>query len=445
MSSRLAQWWRGLTGAPAATPAPAAPGKAPVFGGAAAADAPPPPQPYGAAQKKAGGHDPLRFATNGALEARLDAHLGDEEAWAIYADWLQTAGDGRGELVALMAQGLDADAAHWADRHHDALFGAVARSTSVRPFTRYRPPAGPADPIRVRRTEPMGPPDLIRGVQWDHGFVATAAIDPEGDAALTKAFLRLPICRFLRAIGFGAAPNAPESFDRVIAAVREAAPASLKQLVIGDFVYPEECEMSWAQLGDLSAAWRLKQIEALSICAGTANLGAIDGAHLVAFSRESGSLPRDELTALLAPAWPRLRRFELWTGSDEYGGDCTLADLAPLLSGEKFPALTWLALKNSLLTDAFVEALASAPLLKQLTALDLSMGTLGRDGVAALVRHAAAYRHLVHLDVGDNFIPEDDRAALREALPQVVGLDDQDKSNDVDEDAPDRRFVSVSE
>ena len=88
-----------------------------MFGGAAAADAPPPPEPFRPPERKPGTAK-LKFAANAELEARLDGGSGDEAAWAIYADWLQTAGDGRGELIALMAQGLDAEAFAWIQRHH---------------------------------------------------------------------------------------------------------------------------------------------------------------------------------------------------------------------------------------------------------------------------------------------------------------------------------------
>lgn len=425
MTSRLTRIWRSLTGSGPAEP--------------------PPPPPRA-----------LTFARNPELEAKVEAALKDDAAWAIYGDWLQGQNDGRGELLALMGQGLDDQAAAWVTRHHDPLFGPIARYTHwlknkkvPTPFVRYRPCLGPADPVHRRRRDAATAPRCVHDVQWDHGFVARVCVEARPDmeldgVELLRHVLRLPIFRFVRELGFGAAANDVAPYPELLALLETDAPPTLTRLVLGDFVYPDECEMSWAELADIDPVWRNKRLRALTLCAGSADPGTVDGAHLEHFARETGALTREELAHYFRGAWPMLTRFEVWTGTDTYGGDCQVDDLEPLFTGEKFPRLTHLGLQNTDLSDAIVERLATAPVLPRLTALDLSMGTLSHTGVDALLKHAAAFRHLSHLDLRDNYVPADRREALKAALPMVRGLEEQPKTQwEVDD--PDDRYVTVSE
>ncbi|GLY24951.1 hypothetical protein [Micromonospora sp. NBRC 101691] len=60
---------------------------------------------------------------------------------------------------------------------------------------------------------------------------------------------------------------------------------------------------------------------------------------------------------MVASELPALTDLELWIGTPDYGGDTEVADLAPLLAGERFPALRRLGLRNAEIADALVTAL----------------------------------------------------------------------------------------
>jgi hypothetical protein len=94
---------------------------------------------------------------------------------------------------------------------------------------------------------------------------------------------------------------------------------------------------------------------------------------------------------------------ELWTGSDEYGSNSTIEDVMPIISGDKFPNLRYLGIKNCEYTDEVAFVLANSPLLDQLIELDLSMGTLTNDGLFALLQ-SPTINELDKLNICDNFI-----------------------------------------
>lgn len=77
--------------------------------------------------------------------------------------------------------------------------------------------------------------------------------------------------------------------------------------------------------------------------------------------------------------------------------------------------------------------------LPRLEELDLSMGIMGEETRAALLRHAERFKHLARLDLSDNYFTAEDQAALRAALPMVV-LGEQKPFA-----AAGERYVSVSE
>ncbi len=44
---------------------------------------------------------------------------------------------------------------------------------------------------------------------------------------------------------------------------------------------------------------------------------------------------------------PKIKHLELYYGTDEYGGDCSIAEVIPLLGRTDLPKLEYLGLKNS--------------------------------------------------------------------------------------------------
>lgn len=159
---------------------------------------------------------------------------------------------------------------------------------------------------------------------------------------------------------------------------------------------------------------------------------------------ESGGLPSSVVRAVGASELPALEHLELWLGVTEYGGEATVDDLAPLLSGAAFPALRHLGLQNSEIQDEIAAAVASAPVVAQLESLSLAMGTLSDAGAEALLS-GQPLTHLTSLDLHHHYISD----ALVERLGNLLGSDRVNSEIDEveywDPEEDDERYVAVSE
>jgi hypothetical protein len=144
--------------------------------------------------------------------------------------------------------------------------------------------------------------------------------------------------------------------------------------------------------------------------------------------------------ALTRAELPALEHLELWLGEENYGGSVRVADLTPLLSGQLFPNLKYLGLRNSEIADEIAAALLHAPVLDRIRVLDLSMGTLGDEGAAALLANPAVAK-LELLDVHHHFCSEEMVARLGQ-LGIKVNTDERQNPDEYDGDW---RYVAVGE
>jgi hypothetical protein len=135
---------------------------------------------------------------------------------------------------------------------------------------------------------------------------------------------------------------------------------------------------------------------------------------LKALRIESGGLHRQALSDLDRLELPALEYLELWLGSDRYGGNSSIADLILIISGNKFPKLKYLGLKNCEYTDDIAFELSRSPILEQLLELDLSMGSLSDKGLLALLNHPMI-NELDKLNISQNFISDE---FIAERIPQ---------------------------
>lgn len=137
--------------------------------------------------------------------------------------------------------------------------------------------------------------------------------------------------------------------------------------------------------------------------------------------------------------FPALEYLELWLGSENYGGDTTVADLEPILSGERLPALRHLGLQNSEIQDEVAAAVASAPVVARLESLAQSMGTLTDMGAEALLS-GRSLTHLRRLDLHHHFLSDAMVERLRTTFSGVeLDVSEQEKPDD------DWYYVAVSE
>jgi hypothetical protein len=183
-----------------------------------------------------------------------------------------------------------------------------------------------------------------------------------------------------------------EAVITAVTAVRDRLP-SLKALFIGDITYDEdeiswdECKISWIRQANVTPVLTaFPNLEHLRVRGGD-GLAVKPLRHegLKALVIESGGLPAAVVRSVCAAELPNLEHLELWLGSAGYGGDATLEDLAPVLSGTAFPRLKYLGLRDCEWADALAAALADAPVLRRVETLDLSLGNLSDAGAVALL------------------------------------------------------------
>ncbi|UZI27287.1 STM4015 family protein [Streptomyces sp. VB1] len=224
----------------------------------------------------------------------------------------------------------------------------------------------------------------------------------------------------------------------------------LRGLFLADVV-DEECHVSWLQMCDITPVLEaLPLLEEFAVrgC-GREGLGLrpLRHASLKSLRFESGGLPGEVVRAVSASQLPALERLDLWFGRSWYGGDATVDDIRPVLSGGVFPRLRHLGLQNSEIQDEIAAAVGSAPVVAQLETLALSMGTLSDTGGEALL-NGQPLNHLATLDLRHHYLTEPVLDRVRTACaPAVVeaGEAEKDYGDPDDEDYEPERYVAVSE
>ncbi|WP_030076451.1 STM4015 family protein [Streptomyces baarnensis] len=221
---------------------------------------------------------------------------------------------------------------------------------------------------------------------------------------------------------------------------------SLESVFIGDLEV-EEAEITWIQQSDVTAL--LAAFPALT------ELGVRGGSELLfpptkherlrALTIQAGGLPVEVVRGVLDSELPALERLDLWLGVSAYEGDTNVSDLAPLLSGTRFPRLNHLGLRNSEIQNEIAAAVASAPVVAQLRVLDLSNGTLGDEGAAALLE-GQPLTHLEALDLHHHFLSGAMEKRVRSALePHGVRVDLSEKCEPWGDRGVEGRYTAVSE
>jgi len=228
---------------------------------------------------------------------------------------------------------------------------------------------------------------------------------------------------------------------------------SLRALFLAD-VAAEECEISWLQLTDVTPAleafpllteFGVRGGDPVGLGEEPLSLQPVRHEALRVLRFESGGLPGQVVRSVGACELPRLEHLELWLGVTEYGGDATVADLAPLLAGGRLPALRHLGLQDSELQDEIAAALASAPVVAQLQSLSLSMGTLTDTGAQALL-DGQPLTHLKHLDLHHHYLSKDVADRVRTAFGSAGTEVDLSQQQTVHRYRDEEwRYVAVSE
>jgi uncharacterized protein (TIGR02996 family) len=339
------------------------------------------------------------------LTAHLQQQPDDRDAWLVYADRLEAVGDPRASLVqAKYCQQLALDEQMRLQKKllSECRNGVLGAELGV-------------------LTE-RGYPELQ---MWNCGFLTSArvmfAYDMRGDlgsiANQLNALFVSPASRFLRSLGLGLLyEEADMDLDEVLEAMRQLGPQpQVRMLTVGDFVYPDEMEISWISWPDVTPLFacfpNLRELTIRGACHAAPDIRSTALTRLVF---ESGGLDGDVVAGLGDLASDTLETLKVWFGEENYGG---IADVAPaerLLANTSLPALRTLGLMNCEIANDVVAALSRSPLLKQITTLNLSMGTLTDEGARVLL--SAGFGHLGSIDVSRNFLTDGLLSELRDAF-----------------------------
>lgn len=429
--------------------------------GAAAAAAPAPAKKATKVAAAPAAKKPAAAKGNAALEKKIDAEPDNDDAWAVYTDWLVEQGDPRGELGAVQErlrtdpknkELLSAEKKLFKD-HGDALFGSLVKmmckpGTKAIPSITTREQLGPD----ARSDDGSAPPLRPR---WRAGFITHAFVgypgyDWEGDDVdipkLLEELMTSPTGRFLTSLNIGMANTMDDGendyTDIIKRLLKLDGTSRLRRLYIGD-VTQEECEVSWIEIGDVSKLWpKLSKLQSLTLRGGSGvKLGSIALPELRELTIITGGLDKKNLAAICNAKWPKLEKLDLWFGSKSYGANTTLKDLKPIFDGKVFPKVKHLGLNNCEFTDEIAQQLPTAKILKQLQVLDLSDGCMTDAGVKAMADAKGAFQHLARLDLSNNYLSPGER--LSSTLNKQTRSKPQRKPSEYD--GVQHRYVSLGE
>lgn len=269
----------------------------------------------------------------------------------------------------------------------------------------------------------------------DHTYRVAITWDDGADAFAEKLeqLVRCEGAEDMEALVIGAwnGDDSARSSDGVIKALAgyHSVLKSLKALFLGDIIY-EENEISWIQQSDVAPLLKaLPKLEVFRVRGGNdLAITPLKHAHLTHLIVETGGLRRSMIREICQCDFPRLEHLELWLGEGNYGFDGGVEDLQPLLTGKRFPKLTYLGLRNSEIADDIAAVVVNAPIVQRLRILDLSNGNLSDTGAQSLL-HLPAGLPLEELNLTHHYMTPAMVKRLQKALPYKVIADDGQDPN----------------
>jgi hypothetical protein len=215
---------------------------------------------------------------------------------------------------------------------------------------------------------------------------------------------------------------------------------NLKAIFIGD-VTDRECMISTMGHTNMSPILQAyPNLEVLKI-RGAKSGNLFSPTHhdkLKALIIETGGLAQDILLQIYSLQLPALEHLELWLGSHDYGCNCSVEDLIPILYGNLFPNLVYLGLRNNEFSNEIVNEIITAKILEKIKVLDLSLGTLTDEGAENLL-DSPLINKLDILNVSDTYVTGDILYLLWQMDVDVIGNSNRDY------DYEDERYCSVTE
>lgn len=301
--------------------------------------------------------------------------------------------------------------------------------------------------IPIKDFNRASPPTSLVGSAWRLSVDWEAFEAGETIAKDLAQLLAIPGSESLEALVIGPweGVGQSESFEPAFKALIDSRGQlpHLKHLFLGE-ILQEESEVSWIQQTDVSAVFpAFPNLETLVIRGGNElSLGKPSHERLKKLVIETGGLPASVVDEICSANLPELAHLELWLGSDGYGNNVRLENLKPLLTGSLFPKLNFLGLRNDEKSDETAQWLKDAVVLKQLSALDLSLGTFTDEGAKSLCE-IPALETLKGINLYYNFMTDEGKKLLAERFPNVaIEMGETQEADEYDNEIYRYNFVS---
>ena len=383
-----------------------------------------------------------RDARNKDLEAAIIANPSDREAYTVFADWLQEQGDPRGELISLQLGYKEGQAKKLIEQHADYFLGPLAAHQKV------YDEGGNNGGSHLRSTAQQKEWEKIQtqAFLWRNGYIYRVRLSHDeyqsntGDgpafegsiAEILEQVFDHPSGRYVVELAFmsNGDPNENDLQD-IIDVIGKKAPPTVRKITFGDNVD----QISWHHTGSLAKMWKgVPNLRTLEMETGEFDVGKMAAPALERAIFITGGLAKSAGKGIATAAMPKIKHLEIYYGTDNYGGDCTVKDVKPLLDRTDLKDLTYLGLKNSEFANALAAAVGGAKILKGLKTLDLSLGTMTDEGAASLAAAKESLKHLEVLDLTRNYLTKAGIAAVKGICPKVI-TDRQEKADDDGDEA----------
>jgi uncharacterized protein (TIGR02996 family) len=385
-------------------------------------------------------------ARNPELEKAIIANPMDRDAYAIYADWLQEQGDPRGELIAMQLGNRDKAARQLIDSNLDYFLGPLASEQKTRDGLSNNSVSHLRSSAQEKEWQKTGEQAFL----WRNGFIYRVRLSHDKyfddawkgkTADVLDEVLRHPSGRFVVEFSFqsNGDPNDEGNLQELIDVLAKKAPPTTRKITFGDNVD----QISWHHTGNLGKLWKgVPGLKILEIETGEFDVGAMVAPNLERAIFITGGLTKACGKNIATADIPRIKHLEIYYGDDNYGGDCSVKEVKPLLDRTDLKDLEYLGLKNSMFANDIAKAIGGAKILKGLKTLDLSLGAMTDEGAEALAAAKGSLAHLECLDLTRNFLTKKGIAAVKGICTKVVTEKQEEADADGDETY---YYVSIAE
>ncbi len=384
-------------------------------------------------------------ARNPALEKAIAANPTDRDAYAVFADWLQEQGDPRGELISLQLGYKDKSAKQLIDKNAEYFLGPLAEHQKTRDGLSNNSTSHLRSSAQEKEWQKTGEDAFL----WRNGYIHRVRLSHDtyhdsvwkGETSdVLEEVFKHPSGRYVVELSFMSSGDPNEgNLQSLIDVIAKQAPPTIRKITFGDNVD----QISWHHTGNLGKMWKaVPHLRILEIETGDFEVGAMDAPNLERAIFITGGLSTICGRNIATAKMPKIKHLEVYYGDDEYGGDCTVKEVKPLLDRSDLTNLEYLGIKNSKFANDIAKAIGGAKVLKTLKTLDLSKGTMTDEGAAALVAAKDSLKHLECLDLSHNYLTKAGTKSVQGLAKKVVTGEMQEADEDGDDAS---YYVAIAE